>query len=254
MIEVSAVSYLNTYPFIFGLKNKKIYSKIKLKLKPPSECAKDIIEGNSKIALVPVALLAKFNNLTIISQYCIASNNFVKTVSLLSDFQLNEIEEIILDKDSITSHYLLKILNKFYWKKNILWKLENDNVDYTKKSAYLFIGDKVFEKEKNFKYSYDLAYQWRKNTGLPFVFAVWVALPEIIKDNNGFINDFNDALLFGLNNFHLAAEMCMPNKYMDIQGLKNYWNNNISFTLDNEKNKAMKFFIKKIKENFNLSN
>ena len=41
--------------------------------------------------------------------------------------------------------------------------------------AFLLIGDKVFDHEDEFIYSYDLAAEWREATGLPFAFAVWVA-------------------------------------------------------------------------------
>ena len=40
--------------------------------------------------------------------------------------------------------------------------------------AYLIIGDKCFDYEGRFAYTYDLAEEWIAQTRLPFVFAVWV--------------------------------------------------------------------------------
>lgn len=41
--------------------------------------------------------------------------------------------------------------------------------------AFLLIGDKVFDHEGLFAYTYDLAEEWKTLTGLPFAFALWVA-------------------------------------------------------------------------------
>ena len=44
------------------------------------------------------------------------------------------------------------------------------------------IGDKVFDHKQDFKYSYDLAETWKLMTGLPMVFALWIAKPGLPKE------------------------------------------------------------------------
>ena len=48
--------------------------------------------------------------------------------------------------------------------------------------AFLLIGDKVFDYEGRFAYSYDLAAEWKKATRLPFAFAVWIARKGVDPD------------------------------------------------------------------------
>ena len=64
--KVSAVSYLNTVPFIYGLKSSKIYEDIELQLNYPSACAKKLINDEVDIALVPVVILKSYPSLSFV--------------------------------------------------------------------------------------------------------------------------------------------------------------------------------------------
>ena len=110
MIKVSAVSYLNTIPFIYGLRNSELMQQIDLYIDCPSVCADKLINNQVDIGLVPVVILDQLNNPKIISDYCIGANGPVDTVCIYSDVPIEEIESIYLDYQSRTSVELLKIL------------------------------------------------------------------------------------------------------------------------------------------------
>ena len=95
--KVSAVSYLNTIPFIHGIKSSNIYDSIDLQLDYPSVCAQKLIDDEVDIALVPVAVLNQNPSFNIVSDFCIGSNGKVDTVCLYSENPLEVIEEIYLD-------------------------------------------------------------------------------------------------------------------------------------------------------------
>ena len=59
MIKISAVSYLNTIPFIYGLKQSKLIHTIDLQLDYPSICADKLINGDVDLALVPVVVIPR---------------------------------------------------------------------------------------------------------------------------------------------------------------------------------------------------
>ena len=82
-IRVSAVSYLNTLPLIYGLTHSKIMQKISLSLDNPSACAQKLIDNEVDLGLIPIATLPQISNAHIISNYCIGANGPVKTVLLL---------------------------------------------------------------------------------------------------------------------------------------------------------------------------
>ena len=57
--------------------------------------------------------------------------------------------------------------------------------------AALVIGDRAFALNTKHAYIYDLSAIWKEMTGLPFVFAAWVANKKLPQD---FIISFNKAL------------------------------------------------------------
>ena len=112
--KVSAVSYLNTVPFIHGLKQSELIHNIDLQLDYPSICADKLINGTVDFALVPVVVIPKLQA-HIISDYCIGADGVVDSVCLYSDVPITEIESIGLDYQSRTSVELLRLLLTEYW-------------------------------------------------------------------------------------------------------------------------------------------
>jgi chorismate dehydratase len=246
MIKVSAVSYLNTIPFIYGLKNSTICHQIELSLDYPSLCADKLLKGQVDIGLVPVVVIPKLQHSHIISDYCIGANGAVDTVCLYSDVPISEIKSIALDYQSHTSVELLKILLKEYWALNPeLKKAEVGFEDSIKgKHAALVIGDRAFALNAKHTYTYDLSAIWKEMTGLPFVFAAWVANKKIPP---AFIIDFNKALEKGLSDIDKALDLEGAN-YPNCTTPDDYLNNKISYSLDAEKQKGMELFLEKIKD------
>ena len=242
--KVSAVSYLNTIPFIHGIKSSNIYDSIDLQLDYPSVCAQKLIDDEVDIALVPVAVLKQNPSFNIVSDFCIGADGDVDTVCLYSDVPLEEIEELLLDYQSRTSVELLRILCREYWK--ISPKFQNSEKGFENKieerTAALIIGDRAFTANKKYKYVYDLPEIWKEMTGLPFVFACWISNKNIDKN---FLSEFNSALKFGLSEIDKAVEIEKHN-YPHCNNPNDYLNNKISYILDEEKRKGMEVFLSMI--------
>jgi chorismate dehydratase len=244
MLKISAVSYLNTIPFVHGLKQSELIKIIDLQLDYPSICAEKLINGIVDLALVPVAVIPKLKEAHIISDYCIGANGAVDTVCLYSDVPIEEIESIVLDYQSRTSVALLKILLNEYWQLNPELKKANVGFEENIKGnhAALVIGDRAFALNTKYAYIYDLSAIWKKMTGLPFVFAAWVANKKLPQD---FIVSFNKALEKGLSNIDKALAL-EGNSYPNCKNPEDYLNNKISYNLDVEKQKGMELFLRKI--------
>ena len=244
MLKISAVSYLNTIPFIHGLKQSELIKTIDLQLDYPSICADKLINGTVDLALVPVVVIPKLKEAYIISDYCIGANGAVDTVCLYSDVPIEEIESIALDYQSRTSVALLKILLKEYWQLNPELKKANVGFEENIKGnhAALVIGDRAFALNTKHAYIYDLSAIWKEMTGFPFVFAAWVANTKLPQD---FIISFNKALEKGLSNIDKALGL-EGNSYPNCENPEDYLNNKISYSLDSEKQKGMELFLRKI--------
>ncbi len=247
-IKISAVSYLNTLPFIYGIENDaSLLQQIVIQKDMPSVCADKLISNQVDIGLIPVAEISKIKTPYIISNYCLGSAGKVDTVSLLSRVPIKNVNKIILDYQSRTSVKLTKILVKEYFKINP--EYVNAKAGYEEKidnnTAALIIGDRVFKYQKEFEFVYDLSEIWMKHTSYPFVFAAWVSNKKI---NDTFIKDFDKALKFGLSNIDSVIEEYKKNNELNNIDLKKYLTENISYCFNDEKRKGMQLFLKKIKE------
>ena len=227
-VKVSAVSYTNTKPFVFGLTHSDIIDKIDLSLDIPSDCANKLIANQVDVGLVPVAALLSIPKYEIISDYCIGATGAVDSVFIFSDKPIGEISSIRLDTHSRTSNNLALVLLKNYWKLN-------PQVVETGGDAFVLIGDRTFGKKHEYRYAYDLAEEWQNFTSLPFAFAVWAANKPLAKE---FIEEFNRALKFGLEN-RLEVIKDQPLNGFDF---KDYLQNKLDFNLDDKKRQAIEMF------------
>ncbi len=234
-IRISAVSYLNTFPFLYGLyQDAELMKIIDLSTDYPSICANKLLNDKVDIGLVPIAILPEMKFYKIITNYCIAAENDVKSVILASDVELSEIKNIYLDFQSRTSVMLTKILAKFYWNKNFNWLRADEN--YIEKinddTAGIIIGDRALNVLNNYKFIYDLSSEWKKFTGLPFVFATWTANKYIPND---IIDALNEAFRKGIENIDKVVSF-FDEKIQKINyNAFEYYNNNISYVLDDKK-------------------
>ena len=208
----------------------------------PSKIASMLLTDELDIGLVPVAVIPKLKEHYIISDYCIGSEGEVESVCLFSEVPMDKIEKVLLDYQSRTSVALLKVLIKEYWKIDVIF--EETSEEYQSKisgtTAGLVIGDRALQQRKISPYIYDLGLEWTKFTGLPFVFAAWVSNKKLSDE---FVDDFNKANAFGLNNLDVVVK---ENLYA-IFDLNHYYNNCISFGLDPEKRKGMELFLSYLK-------
>ena len=235
------MSYLNTKPLIYGFENRMMTNEVELVTDFPASIADMLISNEVDIALVPVATIPSLTEHYIITDYCIGTTGEVASVCLFSDVPLAEIKTILLDYQSRSSVGLLKILLKDYWKLNV--ELVSSDAGYEEKifgtTAGLVIGDRAFIQRKKSRYIYDLGTAWKEMTRLPFLFAAWIAnkkLPQI------FVEKFNQTTGEGLN--HLT-EIIVANPYTHYD-LKKYYEENISFNLNDEKRRGLEEYLKRL--------
>lgn len=236
-VRISAISYLNTMPFVYGLQNSEVANHIELTLNYPAECAAMLKEDKTDLGIVPVATVPDFPEYHIISDYCIGATNAVRSVAVYSTAPLHELSTIYLDFESKTSVLLCQVLAKKYWFISPVFANLNSlqEVDVEKKNTgYVLIGDKTFGFDGKFPYKYDLAEEWIKFRKLPFVFAVWAANKPLDPD---FVSMFNEALQMGINNIPYVVEHEVKN--FDKQLALDYLQNNISYSFDSEKKKGL---------------
>ena len=234
-IRVSAVSYTNTLPFIYGLQHSPVLDQIDLNLDVPSSCAHKLIHNEVDLGIVPVAALLKMPHAEIVSDYCLGATGAVNSVFIFSEKPIEEIASLRLDDQSRTSNGLAQVLLREYWNRDVQIVREGEA------DAYVEIGDRTFGKQQAHAYTYDLAWYWQKLTGLPFAFAAWVANKPL---DRSFIEAFNEALAFGLAQREQLINQ-LP-KRLDFD-YRRYLMEYIDYRYDEDKKKAVQEFLRLMK-------
>jgi len=178
MYRVSAVSYLNALPLIWGLEEE---GSVELLRRVPSKLLSDLESGAADMALCPVIDYQRSEiPLKIVPVGAIGSIGRTLTVKLYSRLPFEDISTIAVDPDSHTSVALLHVIfDGMFGRSPVL-----EEASFRKKSplsnqgdAVLLIGDKVIEADRrcgDYPHQLDLGRAWLELTGRPFVFAVWM--------------------------------------------------------------------------------
>jgi chorismate dehydratase len=240
-IRVAAVSYLNTKPLLLGIERSEVMNEIDLLLDYPAKLASSLLNDDIDIALLPVAAIPGIPGARIIGNYGIAADGDVASVALFSKVPMEEIETVYLDYQSRSSVRLATLLLKDFWKKDVeLLAASEDYIGHISAStAGVIIGDRALEQRHNFPYIYDLAQGWKDYTGLPFVFAAWVANKELPED---FIARFDAANAEGLKHIDEAVA-ANPFPHYDLD---KYYRHNIHYHLTAEKLAGLEAFLELI--------
>ncbi len=238
-IRVGIVNYLNTRPLIYGLKKQPIAEMIDLVGDYPARVAEMLQKGEIDVGLIPVAAIPKLDSYFIVGNHCIGTEGEIASVALFSEVPMNEIKKVYLDYQSRTSVALLRYLMKEYWGINPEI-VQAENEDYRKQingtTAGLVIGDRALEQRKISTFIYDLGSEWRKITGLPFVFAAWISTRPLPDE---FIRLFDQANAEGL--YHIDEIVAgLPD---DLYDLKKYYKLHLSYKLDEAKRNGMERFL-----------
>ncbi len=239
-LKVTAVSYLNTKPLLYGILQSPIAAEIDLQLDIPSDCARRLSTGEADLGLVPVAVIPELESPHIISDYCIGTVGAVKTVAIFSERPLEEVEALYLDHHSRTSVELVRLLLRDYWRisPRLLPAKEGYIGQIGGPRAGLVIGDRTIGLDRRYPFVYDLGEAWMAHTGLPFVFAAWVSNRPLAP---GFVQALNQAMGQGISQIPQLMYI-LPSPHPDFD-LQEYFTKNISYQLDAAKREALARFL-----------
>ena len=238
--RIGAVSYLNTRPLLFGMEQGPFKERIDLMKAYPAQIAQALLDDTIDIGLVPVAIIPFLTNPKIVSKFVIGTEGEVASVALFSQVPMDQIEKVYLDDQSKTSVALAKILFKQFWKKEVEFLTATEGYIYeiTGTTAGIIIGDRALACLKRFEHIYDLGLAWKQYSGLPFVFAAWIANKTIPEE---FLEAFDAANGYGLS--HLEEVIALIPANEQVYDLHKYYTENISYELTPNKRAGMDKFL-----------
>jgi cyclic dehypoxanthinyl futalosine synthase len=175
-LRALGVRYLNARPLYHGMDRD---DGVRLELGLPGEVARRLAEDEGDVALMPLAAAAALGEMEIVPDVAIACRGAVRSVVIVGERPLHELDEIALDLSSRTSVVLTRLLlgARVKGREPRLVGLEAREAERfaVGRRGALLIGDRGLEARSRFPHVLDLGEAWLEHTGLPFVFAAWFA-------------------------------------------------------------------------------
>jgi chorismate dehydratase len=189
-MRIGAVNYLNSKPLVYGL--EALAPQVRLTYDLPSRLADSLAAGRLDVALVPSVEFFRSPGCSIVSDACVACRGPVLSVKFLFRVPPPNVRRVALDEGSRTSAALTRILLAEQFDVRPEWEplAIGCGVETTDADAVLLIGDRAIADSKaasgaehanrtEFVEIWDLGERWTQWTGLPFVFAMWIARPGV---------------------------------------------------------------------------
>jgi len=175
-VRIGAVAYLNARPLTFCLPALDPSAEILVDL--PSRLADRLAAGELDVALIPSIEYFRSPGSTIVSDACVACCGPVRSVKLYGRVPPDRIRTLALDEGSRTSAALARILLKE--RLGLEPRLECLAIGASpaecRADAVMLVGDRgLLPPEVSYQFTWDLGQEWFAWTGLPFVFAMWIA-------------------------------------------------------------------------------
>lgn len=254
-LKIGKINYLNLFPIFECLEEDHDAPAFEAIEGVPSTLNKLIREGRLDISpSSSIEYLRNRDMYEIIEGHSISSFGTIQSILLFSDMPIEKLEgqTILTSSQSETSVKLLDIILKKFYGQDVTFMPSDIVVPNALKSnhACLLIGDDALIWRKRLAnlsplYVYDLGDIWFRNTGLPFVFALWIVRRDTLREKRQEIEAFKESLdrakTKALNNFEQLASGNYLQGILSKEEIVSYWRQ-ISFDLGEEHLKGLELF------------
>jgi chorismate dehydratase len=238
-LRISAISFLNTAPLMWDFEHGDAGRDFDISYTVPSACARALKAGTADIGIIPAAAYTEIPNLVVLPGLAIASHRPVRSILLVSKVPIPEIRTVALDTSSMTSVALTKILFK-KWLGGAraytpmppeIGKMLADH------DAGLLIGDPALRVDRSRYYTLDLAEEWIRFTGKPFIFAFWAVREDALAEADPALDlaaIFRRSRDHGLESANLdrISQEWSPRVGLSEADVRSYLTENIYYHLD----------------------
>jgi chorismate dehydratase len=185
-MRVGRIGYINCYPVYGAIDRGAVASPGELVTGTPAELNDLLVAGELDVSVISAVEYARHaKQLVLLPGLAISCDGPVRSVALFSRKPVEGLEgrTVLVSASSRTSVALLELLCRDVW--NITPKFaaaraeaqDLDGLATLPHDAVLVIGDAALAlaARGTYPHRYDLGEEWKRWTGLPFVFAVWAA-------------------------------------------------------------------------------
>ncbi len=246
-LRISAISFLNTAPLMWDFDHGDLRRHFEIFYTVPSACAESLRTGTADIGIVPVVAYAFIPGLKVIPDVAIAARRSVRSILLVCRKPIEEVQSVAADTSSRTSVALARVLFRKLWGgARHFQPMAPDVGDMLREcDAALIIGDPALTVDRDRFVCYDLAEEWNRLTGKPFVFAFWAVRAEAAERSPvDLVKIFQESRDHGLQNLDLLAREWAPRVGLSEAAVRSYLAENIDYSLDRDNLAGMDLFFR----------
>ncbi len=228
--RIGSVKYLNARPLVFGWPDKLVFDH-------PSVLCPALARGDLDVALVSSFEFLRNPIYRIVDDLAIGSDGPVYSVIVAHSAKISDLTEIELDPAAETSVNLLRcLLGELGLRPEII---PPTNSPLNRATGRLLIGDQAIDfrqRDKSGLKFWDLGEQWKKLTGLPFVYALWLVRPEVKNADKiaHALRQLRDGNLANVDRF--IADQAEP------EFCRRYFRDHLRFHFGNEEKQGLRRF------------
>ena len=238
-LHISAISYLNTAPLMWDFEHGEVGSRFDISYTLPSACAHALAEGTADIGIIPAAAYAHIPELLVLPEVAIASRRAVRSILLISKMPIEKVRTVALDTSSMTSVALTRILFEKWLGGGRRFHAMPPEIDamLAEHDAGLVIGDPALKIDRARYHTLDLAEEWIRYTGKPFVFAFWAVRALALSEADPALDlaaAFRDSRDHGLevSSLNQIGREWSPRLGISEAEVREYLTENIHYQLD----------------------
>lgn len=183
-LRISTISYLNTAPLMWDFEHGDAGRDFDISYTLPSACARALATGAADIGIIPAVAYAQIPGLNILPGVAIASRQPVRSILLVSRKPVDQVRTVALDNSSMTSVVLTKVIFEKWLGGGRVFVAADPDVEamLAANDAALLIGDPALQVDRSRYKTLDLAEEWIRYTGKPFVFAFWAVRQGALRE------------------------------------------------------------------------
>ncbi len=253
-LNVGRITYLNCAPFFHYLEEMGFAGEVTAGV--PSDLNRQLFEGT-----IDVCPSSSFEYALHSQDYCFLPDLSISSVGPVQsvlwfvsrDASALEGGEIFLTGESATSINLLKvIMQEFCRVDNVSYRVPDVPIEAVLEQgeSALLIGDRALRAARSFRRDdmqvVDLGQIWYQYTGLPFVFALWIARCDAAKampeEMQRLAAQLQMARMMAFDRLDELAEELAPSSGMSVVELKTYWQT-VSYELTDGHLEGLKLYF-----------
>jgi chorismate dehydratase len=250
-LRISAISYLNTAPLMWDFEHGDAGRDFDISYTLPSSCAQALAEGTADIGIIPAAAYAEIPGLQVLPEVAIASRRAVRSILLVCKVPIEQVRSVALDTSSMTSVALTKVLFEKWMGGGRTFTAMAPDVDamLAEHDAGLLIGDPALQVDRARYHTLDLAEEWIRHTGKPFVFAFWAVRGDALHEASPSLDlpaVFQKSRDHGLeaSSLNQIAREWAPRLDLTEADVRSYLTENIHYRLDDGCLEGLRLFYR----------